>query len=298
MTSGFAIPLTLFGIILVSCAPRPSVEPSLSSSAPQILEPVIPAPRLPAPPAPKIVTPKVVAAPQAPEIASPAPAPPAPRHSLKNTTVNAAGITLTIVTFDRRDFTLSVADQNGLGTKWKTAQQAGSGSLAAINAGFFTPEGKPLGLVISNGQRTGRTNRASSLGSGFFIGGDERLISRESYLASKPSTKNLLQAGPRLVWNSKTISGLSKGDNRPRSFLLWDGKEHFAIGYANSATLSSLASALSKQPISDFKIHHALNLDGGRSSDLWVGSSVNGGPVTRRSWINKEVRNYLVLKRN
>ncbi|MDB4506873.1 phosphodiester glycosidase family protein, partial [Akkermansiaceae bacterium] len=231
-------------------------------------------------------------------IAPPPPLPEVPRHSLKSTTINAAGITLTVVSFDRRDFTLAVADQDGLGTKWKTAQQAGTGSLAAINAGFFTPEGKPLGLVVSNGKRTGGTNRASSLGSGFFIGGDERLISRESYLATKPSTKNLLQAGPRLVWNSKTISGLSKGENRPRSFLLWDGKEHFAIGYANSATLSSLASALSKQPISGFKIHHALNLDGGRSSDLWVSSSVNGGPVTRRSWINKEVRNYLVLKRD
>ncbi|MDB4295809.1 phosphodiester glycosidase family protein, partial [Akkermansiaceae bacterium] len=193
---------------------------------------------------------------------------------------------------------LLVADQDGLGSKWTSSQKAGAGSLAAINGGFFTPEGKPLGLVISNGKRTGGTNRASSLGSGFFIGGDERLISRESYLSTKPSARNLLQTGPRLVWSGKMMSGLQKGDNRPRSFLLWDGNEHFGIGYANSATLSSLASALSKQPISGFKIHHALNLDGGRSSDLWVSPSVNGGGLTRRSWLNKDVRNYLVLQRD
>ncbi|MDA7916920.1 phosphodiester glycosidase family protein [Akkermansiaceae bacterium] len=292
MNYGSAFPGLLCGVMLTSCAPSKLTSPS--PEVPKITPPV-------AAPAPAPV--KTVIKPEAPKISAvaptlPPPAPNIPRHSLKSRTINATGITLTIVTFDRRDFTLAVADQDGLGSKWPTAQSAGAGSLAAINGGFFTPEGKPLGLVISNGKRTGGTNRASSLGSGFFIGGDERLISREAYLASKPSTQNLLQTGPRLVWNAKTMSGLSKGDRRPRSFLLWDGREHFAIGHANSATLSSLASALSKQPISGFKIHHALNLDGGRSSDLWVGSSVNGGPLTRRSWINKDVRNYLVLKRD
>jgi len=201
-----------------------------------------------------------------------------------------------VVTFDRRDFDLEVADQDGLAAQWSTAAEAGAGSLAAINGGFFTPEGKPLGLVISKGDRAGSINRASSLGAGVFIGGNERLISRKAYLASKPKALNLLQTGPRLVWNSRRIPGLQQGNDRPRSFLLWDGAEHFGIGYANSATLSSLASALSKQPLPGFKIHHALNLDGGRSSDLWVSPSVNGGGLTRRSWLNKEVRNYLVLK--
>ncbi|MDB4284057.1 phosphodiester glycosidase family protein [Akkermansiaceae bacterium] len=282
-----AFPTLLGGIILTSCAPSIPTPPP-------------PAPQIQAPTSAPIHITDVIKrkVEEIPEIAQPPPLPEVPRHSLKSTTTNAAGITLTVVSFDRRDFSLLVADQDGLGSKWTSSQQAGVGSLATINGGFFTPEGKPLGLVISNGKRAGGLNRASSLGSGFFIGGDERLISRESYLASKPSTQNLLQTGPRLVWNAKTMSGLSKGDRRPRSFLLWDGREHFAIGHANSATLSSLASALSKQPISGFKIHHALNLDGGRSSDLWVSSTINGGPVTRRSWINKEVRNYLVLKRD
>ena len=275
----------LCGALLSSCAPSPLLPPppGIPTTAPIYLTDIIKRAPITAPPA----------------VLPPPPAPEIPRHSLASKTITASAITFTIVTFDRRDHTLSVADQpGGPDSKWRSAERAGSGSLAAINGGFFTPEGKPLGLVITDGQRRGGLNRASSLGSGFFIGGDERLLSRESYLSTKPTSKNLLQTGPRLVWDGNTISGLSKGDNRPRSFLLWDGQHHFAIGHANSANLSSLANALGKQPISGFKIHHALNLDGGRSSDLWVSSSVNGGPLTRRGWLNKSVRNYLVLRRD
>jgi hypothetical protein len=38
-----------------------------------------------------------------------------------------------------------------------------------------------------------------------------------------------------------------------------------------------------------------LNLDGGRSSDLWISSAVQGGPLRERPLWNKPVRNFLVL---
>ena len=44
-----------------------------------------------------------------------------------------------------------------------------------------------------------------------------------------------------------------------------------------------------------WKIHRAMNLDGGRSSDLWISSRVSGGPLTSRPPWNRPVRNFLIL---
>ena len=221
-----------------------------------------------------------------------------PLHSLRARTIERRGTELTFVSFDRRNYRLVVADQpSGPGSRYDDAKDAGDGHLASINGGFFTPAGSPLGLVVTDGNRRGGVNRASFLGTGFFLGPKAKLLSRTDYLASPPSHQEVLQSGPRLVWSGETPTGLSNKDERPRSFLLWDGKEHFALGYADSASLKGLSSLLQSQPISGFKIAYALNLDGGRSCDFWISSSVNGGGLTRSSFLKKDVRNYLVLKR-
>ena len=221
-----------------------------------------------------------------------------PFHSLQARTIERRGIELTLVSFDRRNYRLIVADQpTGPGSKYDDARDAGNGHLASINGGFFTPAGSPLGLVVTDGNRRGGVNRASFLGTGFFLGPKAKLLSRTDYLASSPSHQEVLQSGPRLVWSGETPTGLSNRDERPRSFLLWDGKEHFALGYADSASLKGLSCLLQSQPISGFKITYALNLDGGRSCDFWISSSVNGGGTTRSSFLKKGARNYLVLKR-
>jgi len=220
-----------------------------------------------------------------------------PRHPLKARHVTAQGIEFSIVTFDRRDHDLIVIDQpGGPGSEYDRAEDAGRGHLAAINGGFFTPVGNPLGLVISKGRKKGSINRASFLGTGFFIGPKASLLGRTEFLKTQPNPPELLQSGPRLLWAGETLTGLSDEDQRPRSFLLWDGRDHFALGYAHSASLKSLSGALKSQPLSGLKIAYALNLDGGRSSDLWVSGSVSGGGFSRRSFLNKDVRNYLVLK--
>lgn len=221
-----------------------------------------------------------------------------PRHSLKARNFSSRGIEFSVVSFDTRDHHLFVDDQpGGPGSEYDQADDPGRGHLATINGGFFTPEGDPLGLVVTKGRRRGGINRASYLGTGFFLGPQARLMSRTEFLQTSPKSSEVLQSGPRLLWSGETLTGLSNKDKRPRSFLLWDGGYHFALGYADSATLKALSSALKSQPLSGFKIAYALNLDGGRSSDLWVSGSVNGGGFTRRSFFNKDVRNYLVLKK-
>lgn len=220
---------------------------------------------------------------------------PAYHHTSRN------GVILSMVSFDDRQHQLRVADQpNGLGTRWLDSKSAASTyrGLAAINGGFFTPQGKPLGLVIETGTKRG-SNNPSSLGAGIFVSTQSgcSIMRREKYASSSLAIHayNLLQTGPMLAERGKAISGLTKTNSRTRSFIAWDGKNHWAIGYADPCTLDALSQALAGTSPAGFKISTAVNLDGGRSSDFWVGPSVKNGTKTHRSFLNKAVRNYLVL---
>jgi uncharacterized protein YigE (DUF2233 family) len=212
--------------------------------------------------------------------------------------LNSRGVSLTFLTFDDRDYGLAVADKGaGPATEWQSAQEAAKAhqALAAINASFFTPEGKPLGLVIENGSRIGTWNASSSFTSGVLsVGKSPRLLRRKHWRSFSP-TKHLVQAGPFLLENGSPVAGLDNKEQRPRSFILWNGSHHWALGYTQSATLAELSAALAANSLSILSITTALNLDGGRSCDLWVSPSINGGPIsTRRIW-NNPVRNYVLL---
>ena len=215
--------------------------------------------------------------------------------------VLSQGITISAVYFDDRKFQLTVADQaDGCGSQWLDAESAALScdGYAAINGGFFTPEGKPLGLLVASGIKRGSLNN-SSLGAGIFISSKNKsaIVRRELYAPSSVANnvENLLQAGPMLVEHGKATSGLSDQNERPRSFIAWDGKHHWAIGHIHSSTLAGVAKALSETSLNGFKASTVLNLDGGRSSDLWAGPRVPSGSKTHRSFLNKPVRNYLVI---
>ena len=206
-----------------------------------------------------------------------------------------------MVAFDDRDYALRVADQpRGLGSLWNTAQEAASanGAVAAVNGGFFTPEGKPLGLLVEAGTKRGSVNK-SSLGSGIYLSSHagSSIIRRETYLRNSIhlNPQHLLQVGPMLAEHSKPVSKLLKSNLRPRSFLAWDGRHHWLIGCTEPCSLGALSKALAGRTPGGFVISDAVNLDGGRSSDLWVGKTVPGGSKTHRGIFNKTVRNYLVL---
>ena len=272
----FKIHLPLIGA-LVSMTACQVTEPSLAET----------------PPAPIIAEPA-----QTPQVAQKiAPTSTAEKHPTKVQTVSYNGTKFTVLTFDRRDYTIQVVDQkNGPGTEYQNAEAAGKGALAAINGGFFTPEGAPLGLVITNGETRGHFNTASSLGTGLIDGEKLTLISRKSY-KKNTTTKELLQTGPRLLWAGEKLTGLSSKKPRARSLLIWDGEQHFGLVHADSATLQGLANNLRTIPLPNFKIKYALNLDGGTSCDLWVSNQITGGPINKRTFFTKKARNYLVLKK-
>ena len=219
---------------------------------------------------------------------------PSQSHPLKVNSASLNGTTFTAVTFDRRNYFLKVIDQKeGPGTEFTGAEFAGQGSLAAINGGVFNPDGSPLGLVITDGQSRGAFNSHSFLGTGIIDGENTILSHRKSYQKSS----ELVQSGPRLVWDQERLIGLSKSKERPRSFVIWDGNNHFGIGYADRATLQGLANNLQAQPFEGFHIKYAINLDGGTSCDLWVSTQIPGGGFTKSSLFRKKARNYLALRK-
>ncbi len=206
------------------------------------------------------------------------------------------------LTFDSRNCRLVVADQaNGPGSQYPDSAAAARayGGIAALNAGFFTPQGAPLGLVLASGKISGTWNSASSLGSGAWYenASGHLAIARREQLGRHAATtmRELIQAGPLLVENGQAIGGLETIKVSARSVILWDGGTRWWLGCSSPCTLAALTQALATGQPADWPIRQALNLDGGRSSDLWVSGSIPGGPLLIRPPWNRPVRNFLVL---
>lgn len=270
---------TTFLVSLVGCVPTVR-DHSAVVPVPIAQSPAVPSSRLqtaPSPPATLLEAPRLV-------------------------TREISGIHFEGVAFDSRGHRLAVVDQpTGPGTLFTDAAALGHarGALAAVNAGFFTPEGKPLGLVISSGKISGSWNRVSSLGSGVWYenrNGNTAITRRETIgRVAAASERELIQAGPLLVENGHEVSGLESTKNSVRTVLLWDGGTRWWIGRSSSCTLAALAQTIVGGHPTTWSVRQALNLDGGRSADLWISGALAGGPITRRSPWNRSVRNFLVL---
>ena len=107
--------------------------------------------------------------------------------------------------------------------------------------------------------------------------------------------RETLQSGPMLVDRGLAVSGLESDKTSARCFIAWDGGTRWFIGRTSPCPLNSLAATLASGKHCGWTIHRAMNLDGGRSSDLWVSSRVSGGPLTSRPPWNRPVRNFLIL---
>ncbi len=225
--------------------------------------------------------------------------PPRPMEPARATRATLAGISFEGAAFDSRSHHLIVADQpGGPGSRFADAAAAGRahGGIAAVNAGFFTPEGDPLGRVIASGKSAGAWNRATSLGSGVWFethSGATAIRRRENVGSS--GMRDLLQAGPMLVEDGRAVPGLDRGKTSARTLIAWDGGTRWWIGRTDPCTLEALGRALAAGAPAGWPVKHALNLDGGRSSDLWVSSGVPGGPLSIRPVWNRPVRNFLIL---
>lgn len=226
-------------------------------------------------------------------------------HSAPRLTQHQVGnVSITGLAFDSHSHRVQVADQPaGPGTRFTSAQEAASacGGIAAINAGFFTPQGDSLGMVVSGKKVVGFWNKGSSLGSGAFYENDKgqlaigrRGVQITATLAK--SMRELLQSGPLLVEKSAQIGGLENAKVSARCAIAWDGGSRWWIGRSSPCTLTQFATILANQSPSGWEIVSALNLDGGLSADLYISDQVSQGPIECRNPFNRMVRNYLVVK--
>lgn len=276
----FLLPL----LLIPSCTPyEPANEPHQKKSTS-------------APPAPASITPTPIT--EAPKILEH----PQPLTAPTLVARNLPEFNLEGVAFDSRTHRLRVVDQtNGPGTRFIDAAEAGTSNnaLAAINAGFFTPEGEPLGLLTSKGKSSGSWNSATSIGSALWHeshSGTSRISRRsETNPATAKQMRESLQSGPMLIDRGLAVSGLESDKTSARSFIAWDGGTRWFIGRTSPCPLNTLAATLASGKHCGWKIQRAMNLDGGRSSDLWISSRVSGGPLTSRPPWNRPVRNFLIL---
>ncbi|HEX5791575.1 MAG TPA: phosphodiester glycosidase family protein [Luteolibacter sp.] len=212
-----------------------------------------------------------------------------------------ADLTLSGLEFDDRSHRLMVVDQAaGPGSLYRNAAHVAQthAGLAAINGGFFTPQGEPLGLVIANGHKSGTWNGGSSLGSGLFCETAQGpMLVRSSRIGAGAAVncQQALQAGPWLVEAGQSVSGLDGQKQRERTIILWDGGHRWWIGCSSPCSLKELGQVLTRQSPTDWPVHHALNLDGGSSCDLWVDGSLTGGNDFQLHVWARPVRNHLVL---
>ncbi len=220
----------------------------------------------------------------------------------KRVTGVGRSVQLTLVAFSTKDYGLKVIDQgsNQKQRKYsnlKAAMQAVS-ARAGVNGGFYGRDFRPLGLVVSDSRQIHPLRKSSSGGitSGIIWFGTGGIhIERYQSFSSSSGVEQALQTGPMLVWQGRGVSGLSDSNWRPRTFVLTDWKGKWMLGVSSAVTLNVLSKLLNDpKVIHEFTTNRAINLDGGRSTGLYVGKE--SGENLYRSEIS-QVRNFLGIVR-
>lgn len=226
------------------------------------------------------------------ELVSSTPYEPAPAPGVQfisKTVRSNQEVRLKIVVFDTQKYGIKIVDQPGDRVRLDAAMLANN-CIAGVNGGFFHPGFKPAGLVVSGGKVANSKEKADLL-SGVLASTNGKLqILRSSEFKLTPATTEGIQAGPFLVDGHNPVAGLQGTRIARRTIALTDGKHRGALVILmDPVTLEDAAKILaSPGVITEFKISRALNLDGGKSSGIWVKTTP---PYYSREF--SEVRNFV-----
>src|SRR3989440_6461273 len=178
--------------------------------------------------------------------------------------------TVTIVRFDLRHITLSVAYQPtqplSMG-EWIQQEHA----TAIIDGGYFDNQNNATALVISNGQSFG----TSYNGFGGMLSVDNqghidlRSLSERPYDPNNEQLQQATQSSPMLILHGKTTQFNANAAGSRRSIAAID-KQGRLLFIASPGTAFSLGELEDLLVGSDLSIDRALNLDGGASTGLYV----------------------------
>lgn len=198
---------------------------------------------------------------------------------------------LQVIAFDSRELDLRVIDQpdDWAGGGHIAESLRAAGAVAGVNGGFFTPAFAPLGLMVADGRRTGVWQSNPLLTGAIVVTTHPQLLWNDE--VQPDAAHQLLQAGPRLVDAARPVPGLDRKKASTRTFIATDGGDQWVLGRVENATLAELAELLSIPGLMPaFKVHRALNLDGGRSSAIYYRTN-DGREHSDPGW--STVRNYL-----
>lgn len=143
-------------------------------------------------------------------------------------------------------------------------------ALVTTNAGFFTPEGEPLGLRINEGKKLTPLKAISWWGI-FYLQNDIPRISSFSNFKLTDDINFAVQAGPRLLVNKSTPHLKEGVDNRTAIGYNADKKVILIVTEDAQLTTLNLAKILgTPEKKGGLGCIYALNLDGGSSSQVYA----------------------------
>jgi uncharacterized protein YigE (DUF2233 family) len=178
--------------------------------------------------------------------------------------------TVTIVRFDLRHITLSVAYQPTQPlsmSEWMQKEHA----TAIINGGYFDKQNNATALVVSNGQSFGTSydgfGGMLSVNSQGHI--DLRPLRQHPYDPNNDQLRQATQSSPMLVLYGQATQFNADAASSRRSVVAMD-KQGRLLFIASPSAAYSLGELEDLLVGSDLSIDRALNLDGGASTGLYV----------------------------
>lgn len=199
--------------------------------------------------------------------------------------------TLDLALFSTKSATLSVID-NPSGEDNLAAAMRREKCLAGVNGGYFDPEDKPVGLLISGGKVIAPLRKARLLSGVMLVSNGRLQLLRVAEYSPKRKATEALQCGPFLVDRGQPVPGLNGTRPARRTFILTGGSDRAAIGFCSSVTLAQLGKILATPAVAPgLKVERALNLDGGSSSAFWFAGE--SGPFSISE--QKTVRNFVAV---
>ena len=169
-----------------------------------------------------------------------------------------------------------------------------TGSVIAVNGGYFTKEFAPSGLCIIDEKSVSPISAASPLSGILWIGGAGKIHLTPRGIAL-PEVAYALQAGPFLIDPGGKL-GIRSEDGKAarRTVVGLTGDQELLLLSSSTTTLRSLARVMHghAEAFGVDRFDRALNLDGGPSSAMYVRYAEE--PVTvEESW---PVRNVLLVQ--
>lgn len=186
---------------------------------------------------------------------------------------------------DLKKFSLKPVDAREFKKKSMSVSEMAklSGALAVINANFFDPSDRPLGLVLKEGKILNGFHPTKWYAA-FLIRNSKALISKAFEKNQIQSFENGIQAGPRLVTQGRVPK--LKNESSPKSLVGIDDQGLVWLIATGPVEISQLARWLAKSASDGgLGLPHALNLDGGSSTQLYLKAGKQEVSIPGLSWV-------------